>query len=215
MELPVIMVGGGDHARVVLSILLALKRVIIGYTTREPLRAEILGVPCLGDDGVIEEYPPDSVRLVNGVGSIRPSAARRQIFERFQERGYSFTPVIHPSAIVTPDVEIGEGAQIMAGSVVQTATRIGPNCIINTRAAVDHDCIIAAHAHIAPGVVLAGRVAVGEGAHVGAGATVIQGVVIGRNALVGAGAVVVRDVPPGVTAIGVPARVMSFQSAQH
>jgi acetyltransferase-like isoleucine patch superfamily enzyme len=43
---------------------------------------------------------------------------------------------------------------------------------------------------------------------VGAGAVIRQGIQIGDGAVVGAGAVVVKDVPPGVTVVGVPARVL-------
>jgi len=55
---------------------------------------------------------------------------------------------------------------------------------------------------------LAGRVIVDNSAFVGIGATIIQNVRIGTDAVVGAGTVVVKDVPPGVTVVGVPARVL-------
>ena len=49
---------------------------------------------------------------------------------------------------------------------------------------------------------------VGERATVFTGASVIPGVRIGRDAVVGAGAAVIGDVPPGSTAVGVPAKVV-------
>ena len=45
-------------------------------------------------------------------------------------------------------------------------------------------------------------------AFVGTGAIILPGVEIGEGAVVGAGAVVTKDVSPGITAIGVPARVL-------
>jgi len=48
---------------------------------------------------------------------------------------------------------------------------------------------------------------IGDGACIGAGATVINGMEIGALAVIGAGAVVTRNIPPGVTAVGVPARI--------
>ena len=47
-----------------------------------------------------------------------------------------------------------------------------------------------------------------RGASIGANATIICGVRIGAGALVGAGSVVTRDVPPGMLAVGNPARVV-------
>jgi acetyltransferase-like isoleucine patch superfamily enzyme len=49
---------------------------------------------------------------------------------------------------------------------------------------------------------------VGSGASIGSGATIMGGVTIGAGALVAAGAVVTHDVPPGMMAVGVPARIV-------
>jgi acetyltransferase-like isoleucine patch superfamily enzyme len=56
-----------------------------------------------------------------------------------------------------------------------------------------------------------GEVTVGEGTFVGIGATVIPGRALGDWSTVGAGSLVSKDIPAGVTAVGVPARVI----AQH
>jgi UDP-perosamine 4-acetyltransferase len=165
-----------------------------------------LGVANLGDDTVILGYAFDKVRLVNGVGSIDSTARHRAVFEGFVEKGYSFENVIHPSAVVSLDVYLGEGVQIMAGAVLQPGIRLGDNVIVNTGARVDHDCQVDSHAHIAPGATLSGHIHIGSGAHIGTGATIIQGVTIGAGCIVGAGAVVVDDVPEGITVVGVPAR---------
>lgn len=52
-----------------------------------------------------------------------------------------------------------------------------------------------------------------SGAVLYAGAKVIGGVTIGRGAIVGANAVVLDDVPPGASAVGVPARSHTSRSA--
>jgi bifunctional UDP-N-acetylglucosamine pyrophosphorylase/glucosamine-1-phosphate N-acetyltransferase len=51
---------------------------------------------------------------------------------------------------------------------------------------------------------------VGDGAFLGSGTLLVAPVAVGRRATTGAGAVVLpgRDVPPGATAVGVPARVV-------
>jgi acetyltransferase EpsM len=59
-----------------------------------------------------------------------------------------------------------------------------------------------------PGAAAAGSTRLGEGCYIGAGATVIDKVSVGDWTIVGAGAAVVRDLPPNVTAVGVPARVI-------
>ena len=209
-ELPIIVLGAGGHATVVIDALKAAGARVQGITDLDSGThgKRILGVPVLGTDDVILENPADGIVLVNGVGSTETSDARTKIYERFCGAGYAFRTVIHPSAIIAESAEISDGAQVMAGAVLQPACRIGANTIVNTRASVDHDCVIGAHVHVAPGAVLGGGVEVGDGVHIGAGATVIQRVKIGAGALVAAGAAVVSDVSPGARVAGVPARDM-------
>lgn len=208
MSLPVIILGAGGHAKVLIDALLASSAVLAGVVDPDPelAGATILGVPVLGGDDVVREFPPPEVRLVNGLGSVGLPIKRQQLFNRFKALGYSFASVIHPSAVIALDVVLGEGSQIMAGAVIQPGCRIGDNVIINTRASVDHDCVTGDHVHVAPGVTLSGGVQLGAGSHVGTGVTVIQGVVIGNDCLVAAGAVVTKDVIAGTKVRGVPAR---------
>lgn len=209
MTLPVIVIGGGGHAQVVIEALHRCEIEIIGRTDAEAGRdADCLGVPMLGGDEVVLEHAPDSVRLVNGIGSVGDAGARQGVFERFRAGGYRFATMIHPSAVVAQDVVFGEGVQVMAGVVVQPGCRVGVNTILNTGAMVDHHCVIGDHTHIAPGAVLAGNVTTGSGVHIGAGATVIQNIDIGADSVVAAGAVVVDAVPAGTRVAGVPARPM-------
>lgn len=210
MTMSVLVLGAGGHAKVLIEALLHSGAMIAGIT--DPNTAlkgsELLGVPVIGSDDAVDAFPPSEILLANGLGSVGLPTGRIQLFDRFRKRGYGFATIIHPSAVVASDAEMGEGVQIMAGSVIQPGCRIGCNAIVNTRASVDHDCKIGNHAHIAPGVTLSGGVIVGEAAHIGTGATVIQGIGIGSYSLIGAGSVVIEDIRERVSAVGVPARVI-------
>jgi sugar O-acyltransferase (sialic acid O-acetyltransferase NeuD family) len=211
MNLPVIILGAGGHAKVLIDALKLRSVEIAGIVDpdREKHGTNILGIPVIGNDDVVLKKAPGTVMLVNGLGSVKQPKLRKQLFDSFKARGFTFASVIHPSAVVAPDVVLGEGCQVMAGSVIQPGCVIGSNTIINTRASVDHDCTISSHVHIAPGVTLSGNVVVEERVHIGAGATVLQGVRIGRNSVIGAGAVVLQDVPEEVLVYGVPGKVVS------
>jgi UDP-perosamine 4-acetyltransferase len=208
MNLPVIVLGSGGHAKVLIEALLLQRREVLGYTDPDEARKMVLGLSRLGGDQAILEYDPEKLKLVNGVGSIGSTLSRKSLYDRFRKKGYRFQNVAHPSAIIASDVRLEEGVQIMAGAVVQPGSRLGANTIINTGAMVDHDCDVGAHVHIAPGAVLSGNVRIEEGVHVGAGAIIIQGVVIGERSIIGAGTVVLRDVPSCVTVVGVPGKVI-------
>lgn len=207
---PIIVLGAGGHAKVVIDTLLALGREIAGIADPDPEThgKDVLGVSVLGGEEAVEARAAGDISLANGVGSTGDTGRRKDVFERFRDKGYEFVSVVHPSAVVAAGVSPGHGAQIMAGAIIQPDCRIGENTVINTGTQVDHDCIIGDHVHIAPGALLGGNVQIGDGAHVGAGATVIQGCTIGADAMVAAGAVVVSDVPPGERVAGVPAKGM-------
>jgi UDP-perosamine 4-acetyltransferase len=208
LNLPVIILGAGGHAKVLIDALRLQSVELLGVTdaAAEKIGQMLLGVPVIGGDAEVNQYSAEKIRLVNGVGSVRVNTLRRQLFEQFKNEGYQFASVIHPSVIIACDVELSEGVQIMAGAVLQAGCRIGKNVVINTRATVDHDCQIGDHVHIASGATLSGGVEIGANSHVGAGATVIQCIRVGCNSIVAAGATVIRDVPDNVTVAGVPAK---------
>ncbi len=215
LELPVIVIGRGGHAKVLVSTLLLCRRNILGFVDLNPTASPLLEISCLGSDAAVLLHVPGDVRLVNGVCSTGSTVSHQEIYDRLTHEGYCFATVIHPSAIVAPEVQIKDGVQIMAGAILQSGSSVGSNAIVNTGAIIDHDCVVGAHAHIAPGAVLSGGVRVDSGAHVGAGACIIQGVSIGAGSVVGAGAVVIKDVSPGVTAVGVPAKTIDRTLAQN
>ena len=83
---------------------------------------------------------------------------------------------------------------------------MGPQCIVNINATVDHEGCLGKGVHIMPGATLAGCVTVGDFADIGSNATILPRLTIGEGATVGAGAVVTKDVAPGATVVGAPAR---------
>lgn len=208
MKTPVVILGGGGHARVVLDTLRRLDIEVAGLVAPEPPRGAA-PVPYLGDDDALRAFDPGSVRLVNGLGSIGRTRRRQELFSRFKSAGFGFATLVDPTALVSPSAELGEGVQILATAVVQAGARIAANSIVNTGAIVEHDCLVGEHCHIAPRAVLSGGIEVGNGSHIGVGATIIQGIVLGDEVVVAAGAVVIRDVGPGATVAGVPARTIS------
>lgn len=209
MTQPLVIVGAGGHALVLLDMLQELNRTILGFCDADPLRSgqACSGFPVLGnDETLLANYSPQQIDLVNGIGSIKDTALRGRIYTYYKVLGYRFETVIHPRAIVSRSAALAEGVQVMAGAIIQPGVVIGENSIINTGAVVDHDCVLGAHTHLAPGVTVSGGVNIGANVHVGTGATIIQGITIGQGAFVAAGAVVVADVMERETVMGLPAR---------
>ena len=197
-----IILGCGGHASVVAEAARTANMTIDGHVSAPDSDSSLSPLPRLGDDAWLHTQQVRGVNLLNGIGG----AARQDVWLKFTAQGFRFATLKHANSTVAPNVEIAEGAQIMAGAIIQPGGKIGRNAIINTSASVDHDATIGDHAHVAPGAILAGGVSVGIGAFIGAGAIVIEGVRIGSNAFIAAGSVVVSDVSDGQRVMGVPAR---------
>ncbi len=212
VDLPIIVVGAGGHAKVLVDALQRGARRVVGIADQNPaLHGKcVLGIEVMGGDEFVRRHAPGSVLLANGIGSVASMQVRAAVYQRFKEEGYDFTTIIHPSAVIGSEVGLGEGVQVLAGAVVGPGVVIGDNSIVNTCASVDHDCHLGRHVHLAPGVVLSGGVTIGAGTHVGTGAVIIQEVTIGAGCLIAAGAVVIADLPPNSRVAGVPARQLKI-----
>ncbi len=186
-----IVLGAGGHAKVLIDIIHSKSGDILAVCDLNPLRdgTDLLGERVMGNEDIVFRSDPESVMLVNGVGSVGETKVRTDLFLRFKKLGYAFANVISPDSCVSENAEIGEGTCVMQGAVIQAGCRIGNNVIVNTSASVDHDCRIDDHCHIAPGVTISGNVRIGPETHIGCGATVIQGLRIGKHVVVAAGAV--------------------------
>lgn len=133
-------------------------------------------------------------------------ADRLQLMAILATRSISLVTLVHRTAFVAADSELGQGSQVLAHANICSHAHLGRGVIVNTAASVDHDCLLEDGVHIGPGARLAGEVRVGKCAFIGTGAIVLPRITIGEGAVVGAGAVVIRDVPSGCVVVGNPAR---------
>lgn len=207
MAKKVVVIAGGGHARVVISILKKLKSFkVMGYVDEHDA-GPLLSVKWLGNDKALPELFKNHIckAAVMGVGSIRADSTREKTFKRIKAIGFEFPAVISPAAIINEDVEIGEGVVVLDRAVVNCGARIERGCIINTGAIVEHDAHIGEYTHIASGAVIGGAVRVGKRSFIGSGAAVIQCRKIADDCTVGAGGVVIRDIIKKGVYVGNPA----------
>lgn len=200
-----VIIGAGGHAKVVIEALRAGDRYsIVGCTDAVPAMPDLLGVPILGDDEVLDQL------FARGVGhaivAIGDNHTRLRVGRSLLARGFQLANAIHPTATISPSARLGVGIAIMAGAVVNAGAVIGNYAIVNTLASVDHDCRLGDGVHVAPHCALTGGVTLGEGVFMGACSCVAPGLTIGAYSKVRAGGVVICDLEAGVIASGVPAR---------
>ena len=192
--------GAGGHCRVVIDLLEENDFIVSQIVDDDPREATCKGIPILRP---LKEYK--KVLITIGDCQIRKRISKEIKVEKFLK-------VIHPKANVSKSVLLGIGSVIMAGVTIQSGTKIGEHCIINTNASIDHDCIVHDYVHVAPGATVCGECEIGECSWVGAGAVIIQCLKIGKNCTIGAGAVIIEDVPDNAVVVGNPGRIIRFKS---
>jgi len=204
---PIILIGGGGHAKVIVSILRKLGQYdLIGYTALEN-RGDLLGIPFRGPDGIIEELVSKYQHLnaVLAVGQVGLGNLRSSIWEKLRMLPISFPSIISPNATLNEGVTLCESAVVMDGVVVNSGAGIGRGAILNTNCTIEHDVVLGEWVHVASGATISGGVTVGQFSMIGAGATIIEGRTIGPRCLIGAGTTVISDLnEPGVY-VGCPA----------
>lgn len=205
---PLLILGAGGHAKVLAETALAAGVAHqLAFLDDRPL-GSLLGWPVLGPLALApsaklrQQWPQAAV-------AIGHAATRLRWLQQLESLGYALPPIVHPTAVLSPSAVVGPGSVLFAQAVVQACSQLGRGVIVNTAASVDHDAQLADGVHVCPGAHLAGEVRVGARSWIGIGACVLQQLQIGADVTVGAGAAVVRDLADGVTAVGVPARVIS------
>lgn len=210
---PLVMVGAGQGSlpRIIAEAAAAGGAPLAGYLdAEEDPQPPTTPIPRLGDARLLKDLGfLDEHDLVLGV----QGRGRRALADAILARGGRLPVLAHPAAVISTTAAIGEGTILSAGVIVQSDTRIGRLCVLNTACTIDHDNVLGDEVSVAPGAHTAGRVTIRDGAFIGLGAVIINNVVVGARATVGAGAVVTRDVPDAATVVGNPARVLERKEA--
>ncbi|MDF2542576.1 MAG: transferase [Herbinix sp.] len=204
----IIIIGSSGHAKVVCDIIEKEGKYKISGLI-DPFRQkgeETLEYKVLGK----EEDLPELIKehnLIGGIIAIGDNYNRFKVANKINElvTDFHFITAIHPNAIISNNVEIGEGTVIMGGVCVNSCCKIGKFCILNTNSSLDHDAIMSDFSSIAPGVSIGGYFKLGSFSAICIGASIIQHITVGMHTIVGAGSVVLNDIGDYKLAYGIPA----------
>ncbi len=208
MKEKIILLGGGQHANVVLyNIKEQDKYEVACILERVGIEKNIHGIDVIDDysdlDKIKQKYKTNKFFI--GFGNMRH---RRTEYNHFVENGWEAVNIIHPDAVVSKAAQIGKGVLIEAGCLITPNPVIGDNVVVNTGSQINHDNVIENHVYIASGVVLSGGVRIRENTLIDDGVVITLGRSVGSNCIIGAGAVVTKDMPNDIIAYGNPAKVI-------
>lgn len=194
----VILIGAGGHAAELRDYIryISLKGAqplmeVEGFIDDDPKTHQHYGYaePYLGS--IKEHEVRTDVKYLMAIANL---AYRQPIIERFKAEGAVFTGLIHPTALISPSAELGEGVVISHNASVGPKVKIGKFNMLNSRCTIGHDTVLGDYNFISPQVVLSGNTKVGNGNLIGTNACTIPGVSIGNNNKIGAGMTVFKNV---------------------
>ena len=178
------------------------------------------------DDSLVVETTINSHRAMNYAAfkahpatqkqvliAIANSQVREKIAIKLEQDTIELWTVQADNVVRMDAIEIAPGAALSPFVTLTSNIKIGKCFHANLYSYVEHDCIIGDYVTFAPGVKCNGNIHIEDHVYIGSGAVIKQGtpdqpLVIGKGAVVGMGAVVTKSVPPGVTVVGNPARIL-------
>ena len=164
----------------------------------------INGLPILGSAEWLASNK--DVKVIVALGS--PSA-RKKITENIRNIvGDCFATLVHPRAWIGDFVKIGTGSVICAGTLITTNIQIGQHVHVNIGSTIGHDAVLCEYSTLNPSVNVSGNVTIGTGCEIGTGSILIPYANVDEWSIIGAGSVVTKSLPPNITAIGAPAKVI-------
>ena len=153
--------------------------------------------------GKISEYQPQNDDVfVCSIGG----ASRKKCMEEIISRGGEFQTLIHKTARIGTNVNIGKGNLIAAFTSIGADATIGDYNMIQSYTVIGHDAKIGNWNRIDTHVTCVGGTIVGNEADIYTSSVLNHGVVVEDGAHVGACSFVIRRVKAGTTVMGNPAK---------
>lgn len=201
-------IGSGGFSKQVIEIVEKLNETnktyeLVGLIDDDESRSEmkVLGYKIIGTTDKLKEI--SKVKPVYGVIAIADGLIRRKIVEKL--KSINWINLVHPKAIISNHIKLGEGNIICAGTVINPDSIINNHCHININTTFGHDVTLQDYVTIMPGSNISGSVKLKSNSMIGTGAVIIQGLDIEKDVVIGAGSTVIRDTEQGHLYIGTPA----------
>lgn len=199
MPKQVLLWGSGEVATVLMHLIRETGLFeVVGFCVDDEVwesGMEVNGIEVIKLSEAVAKFPPDKVGIMAAVGFKRLNRVRREVLDKLISLEYKPVSFIHPTAYVSPSVELGRHVLIMPNVVLEPNVKVEENAFIWSGATICHDVKVEKDSFIASGVVVGGGSVIGEGSFLGMNAVVRDHRTIGRRCVVGAGAYVGRDIP--------------------
>lgn len=153
--------------------------------------------------GTISDYKPNNDEVfVCSIGG----HSRKGCIERMLAKGAEFISLIHETARIGTNVDMGKGTLVGSYTIIAADAKIGDYNFIQSMTIIGHDCVIGSWNRIDSQVMMVGATEIGDENMIHTGAMLNHDVKIGDRCVIGAHSFVSMDVESGSTMFAMPAR---------
>jgi UDP-3-O-[3-hydroxymyristoyl] glucosamine N-acyltransferase len=178
-------IGAGGFAREVYWSLTLIERVTVKFFVDDFYYNE-------GDPLILplSKFDPTEYEVIVAIGDPR---TRFDIVQKLPKETKYFTHINSSVQILDPNVRIGEGSIICAGTIITTNVKLGKHTHLNLQTTIGHDCEIGNYFTTAPGAKVSGNCKI----------------YIHSLVTIGSNAAVVKNIEESGTYIGVPVKKLN------
>lgn len=169
------------------------------------LDSQDCGVSVIGSIDGYEISPNDVF-----VCSIGNSAVRKKLVAKLENRGATFTTLVHPTAVVSLTAKLGKGVILYPFSLISDHAVIGDGTIINMYSSVAHDSMLGEFCTISAHCDITGACRLGSYVFMGTTSNMVPGTIIGDDVYICAGSTVMAPVRKGRKVLGNPAKIVKL-----
>jgi len=159
----------------------------------------VIGYIKLDNVNIIYDSKTDKkLRLVDidveGVIGIGKNVYKEEITSVWLENNHSLGRLIHPSAYIGKNTQIGLGSVVMPLAFIDDSSIIGKSCIVGPQSAlraakIGNYCHLSIQSRVLPNATLQDYVTLETNT------TVLEGRIIGKHSVIGADVLVTKDIP--------------------
>jgi sugar O-acyltransferase (sialic acid O-acetyltransferase NeuD family) len=153
MKKGIVIIGAGGHGKVIAdAVIKANQYDLLGFVDAHlPIGTKVFGAyEIIESQENIDTLINDSTKFIIGIGN---NDIRKKIQEQLAP-SLSWVTVVHPSAVISYNVVIGEGSVVLANAVINADSKIGEFTIVDSGVIVDHDCEIGSFSHLTIGTLV-------------------------------------------------------------
>ncbi len=186
---------------------------VVAYTVNEKYiqETELDGIPVVPFETIEHHYSSAEYAILNTLGYAQMNTLREKVFHVIRDKGYTNYTFVSKNAFLYAE-QVGEGTIILPTAYVGPNVEIGCGNIIDAGTTLSHRITIGDFNYIAPRVTFAGVVQVENNCFVGVHATLSNGVTLTSQTLIAAGACVIESTEAGCAYKGMPAKKMDATS---